>query len=311
VIAKAQALGIGIDMMIPPPQSSSRGGWTSGKRDIFRALRNWLIQYCGANGIGVIDWWSATAGSTPMVNPTDTDINPSSGVLFDNVHPGSAGAMIGGKALAAYLRTFVPRAERLTANTADGNMLTNGVFSGSGGTNSTTGGSGTVAASWTVSSTAGTPGVAASVVARTVANDGDAIGNNQRMAITFGAANDTVRLSQATIHSQLTNGDTFRVAVSVKLSATGCQFVKGLYLYVLSQTATTGNLQMYDLAYNSSAGAAFPDGCDVVLEVPAYVRTPQAVHGSPSNVICYLEVIGAAAGVATVDVGRFTAVKDQ
>lgn len=311
VFAKAQALGIGIDVMISPPQSSSRGSWTTGKRDIFKSWRNWLIQYCGANGIGVIDWWAATAGSTPMVSPSDANLNPSSGMLFDNVHPGAAGAMIGGKALAAYLRTFIPRTDRLTVNAADGNMLPNGVFSGSAGTNSTTGGTGTVADSWTISSTAGTPAVAASVVARTVANDGDAIGNNQRMAVTFGAANDTIRLAHASIHSQLTNGDTFRVAVSVKLSATGAQFVKGLYLYVLSQTATTGNLQMYDLAYNSSAGAALPDGFDAVFEVPAYVRTPQATHGAPSSVICYIEAVGAAAGTATIDVGRFTAVKDQ
>ncbi len=308
LFVKAKALGIPVDIITPVPQSSSRGGWTTAKRDIYKAFRHWLFQIAPTYNFSVIDSWTAIAGSTNVINPTDSNLNPNTNVLFDLVHPGTVGAQAIGKKVADFHRAFIPRSDRLVCNDADGNLLSGGLFQGSGGTNGT-GSSGTVATGWTVSRTAGSGTVVCSTVARTVANDGDAIGNNQRMVITVGANNDTFRIASPSIHSSVTNGDRVRVSCAVKLSATGCQFVKGVYLYVLSQTATTGNLQLYDLGYTSATGAAYPDGFSGVMELDCYVRTPASIHGAPSSFICYVEVIGAAAGDCTVEVGRFTAVK--
>ena len=308
VFARAQALGIPVDVLTPPPQSSSRGGWTAGKRDVYKAFRNWLIQVCPSYGFTLIDSWPASSGSTTVINPTDANLNASTNVLMDLVHPSTIGAQAIGAKIAAVHRAFVPRCDRLVSNDADGNMIAGGLFQGSGGAPGT-GGSGTVATGWTVSRQAGTPSTVCSTVARTVAADGDIIGNNQRMVITMGAANDTVRITPPSLHASVANGDRVRISCAVKLSATGCQFIKGLYLYVLSQTATTGNLQFYDLAYNSAGGFAYPDGFSGVFEIEAYVRTPQAVHGAPSSFNCYIEAIGAAAGECTVEIGRFTVVK--
>ena len=95
VLAKATALAIPVDLIPPPPQTSSRAGWTTGKRDVYKAYRNWLMQYANATtGFGFIDSWAASAGSSSFIDPADANLNPIANATFDNIHPSSIGAML-------------------------------------------------------------------------------------------------------------------------------------------------------------------------------------------------------------------------
>jgi hypothetical protein len=301
VISKATSLGIPVDIIMQPPQGSTRAGWSAGTVGVYKQFRGWLAGYAKANGFGFIDTFSASSGSASLLNVSDANLNPTSGMTDASfIHPSITAAILIGKQLASFHRTFVPHSNRLVSSNADGNLIANGVMNN--------GGSGT-ATGFTISNTSGSAVTTPSIAARTIAGDGDLAGNNQVLSIAFATAGDTVRFAAASIAASLSNGDSFRVSVHLKVTS-GQSFIRGLHLYVLSQTVTTGNLQFYDLEYLSAFAGAFPDVIDGIAELECYVRSPQATHGAPQNVIVQVEATGHAAGTAVVEIGRFTVVKN-
>jgi hypothetical protein len=142
-------------------------------------------------------------GANYLADPASATGDPRTGYYYDSIHPATLGAYYIGLDIANKILALLPdvalpgltsRADVYNAvNNPLGNVLTNGLFAGTAGTNTSSGGaaSGTVADGWNNRTLTGTGTSVASLIART-----DKPGNWQQMVQTSGAGTSTYRLSQ-------------------------------------------------------------------------------------------------------------------
>jgi len=303
------------EIVSPPPQPSTRSGWTTAKRDYMIALRAAQVEWCRDNSVPYLDWYSLGAALITAINPTDTSLNPTTNVIgTDNIHPSVLGNYLAGKALAAKYRTLYPTLRPLLpTNVLDGGLFTDTagagcvLMTGTGGT--ATAGAGTInagskATNVDIQISAGTATVTPYQTARTVANDGDALGNWQGVTIAAAAANDQVVFRLQAVHASVSNGDTVRV-VGIGKIKTGFALVKDFSMTVISQTATTGNLIITERAGSAAQQAPHPEAATFYFDLLCPVRTPVGVHGAPSSFRPQIQVTAVGAGTIEVEIARF------
>jgi len=282
IIAKCRAIGAQVWILTMPPQPSSFGGWTSGIRDQIIAMRHYLMNFVQDNRMVCLDWASLAAGSVQVQNPTDTNANPSSGMIgTDLVHGTNAAGYIAAKGLAAVANSIYPNNQpTLAKNVTDGGKFSNPNFTGTGGTavNGTGTVTGTIATNVTITVLAGTGVATCSLVARAVANDSDNAGNWQQVSFAAAAAGDQFRILLQDVHTSFTNGDVARFQIAARLvSGTNCQEMSHK---TTIQCATTGNKVYTDQAITTAQSASYPEAWAGTFGQDMAIRSPNSVHGN-------------------------------
>jgi len=174
---------------------------------------------------------------------------------------------------------------------------TAGTFGGGGGVTEGSGAGTSVAKGWRVEAS-GTGSAVASLVARTVANDGDTLGNNQRAVLTAAANNDSVSIKTIeAFGSQVAAGDTVYAECAFKLSS-----ITGTPKRInLSVNATVGGV-----VYSATTGYGSTSNTLPTSDISGVMRTPNLKI--PSGAVTKIEFVAfvqfPGAGSATLDVGR-------
>ena len=143
---------------VPPNAQATVSPWIANYATFYNTINAYAKSHSN-----VIYAPMAEAIWTSLANPV-----PIANAMIDGVHPTRLGAALMGKALADAINTTVDKPtppDLITKNTYDGNLLANGLMTGTGGTLGA-GASGSVATSWTLASAGGASSVG-SKVART------------------------------------------------------------------------------------------------------------------------------------------------
>lgn len=256
-------------------------------------VNKWLHEYASTTGnIIVADTWAALVDRTSESTVAAADM-----LGADGIHTGAKGARNAGAAVWAAISSQVvdngyhikAQSDSYGTNAANKQMSFNPLFQGSVAATSPV--TGTVATGVTVERGAGTPGVAASVVARS-----DGFGNSQRMVITSSADNDTVQMVLLLYTAGLSLGDVLEGEVFVDVASATALKGLNLTLQVTTDEATYTTI--------SHAGDA------TVMDQSNFstVMRPDVLTIPSSGTIIFAALIMQAkfsgAGGATIDVGR-------
>lgn len=233
----------------------------------------------------------------------------SANVLADTVHLNYLGAWKLGRRAARAVAPYAPLPIPLISSNADTyayninalNVLNNPLFVRSGGavnTGVTSAGGGTtgIAESWR-GQVGGSASAVVSLVPRTFASDGDALGNNQRMVITSTADNDTGTLITTQAITEFASGDEVYADFTLSLSAgTAVKYM------LITLTVTVGGIN-YPVYLDVGSQSGFPTSelpFTRVMRTQPYKLPAGAVTG------CVLSITAAfsGAGGLTMDVGR-------
>jgi len=260
-------LNAGMKVVAVTPPVRNTGSQANAQIVAQLELNRLILSYAAAtpNMIGVNAY-----GAT--VSPTDASGNQKTNYLYDSTtHPSNIGAYAIGKAVKAQLEFYLPPTQNLLESIADNNttwagsknLLSTGLFQGSGGS-AGTGASGTVPTGWTASRSSGAAGtsVVMSVPARS-----DGFGNNLTLTVTGDAAETTGLLDVvcSSFHAQVTAGDVLRARCLVSVGSPVA--IKGFYLR-LSVTAG-GVTTTYFSMVNQQTDVAMAEGItDCVFETP-------------------------------------------
>jgi hypothetical protein len=262
-----------------------------------------------------------------VVDAASTQFVPLSGVLVSGsaVHTNNAYAFKIGQAIYRKMRyLFAPR-NRLIRSAADvagittgsKQMFIGGVLAGSGGSKTATGGgtapTGTVVDSCTVDhvTAASTCTAVCSVVARTMADDGDLIGSNQVIVIGNGGsgtpaiAGDTFQFrNNGNLTVGASPGDTVEAWADIRVSSHSG--LRSVALFVQAQV-DGGTIQYaYDGRHTASDDVAFP--ADFIGGIFNTLRRSIPVGSVLTGVQLRVELRFLAGGYATVKIGRPTVI---
>jgi len=251
-----------------------------------------------------------------VINPSSTTGEADLNKLADTVHPNALGAY------SMYSLVLDPILERLgipaiplvsTAadtyelDSSSKNVTRNPLFVTGGGTKgaSVTEGSGagtSVGFGWAVDTTGAATAVA-SLVPRTVANDGDALGNNQVLAATFTGSGQTAFIRSALpFTNQIAAGDVLHTELELKVS--GGSNINSL---AISFYYTIGGVNYnYQWCANSSSGINLPSVFKVRVKTPKFKVAAGTVTGYQVNVTA----ASAGAGGVTIQVANWSSPKD-
>ena len=174
------------------------------------------------------------------------------------------------------------------------NVTYNPFFTGTGGSKDT-GVTGTMADSWRTERLNGSPTVVCTTEARTIAADGDALGNNQVLTISSTAASDQIQFrSFITYGTQFTNADIINLLSHVQISsAVNLQYFYGFVEVVVD---AVNYFAYWD--YNGT-GTAIPSLNQVIQTRPLTVPA-----GTISNYYIGFVAQFSGAGGAVVKFGR-------
>lgn len=182
-----------------------------------------MAEYCAVTAGSVfVDTYAA------MVDPSSTTGALAAGMTDDSLHPSAKGARAMGTVIAAALSPHIKStlllpssmSESYSISTSENQLLANPLFTGSGGIVSGVGASGTAATDWTFGIALGAATTVGSVAARTVANDGDTIGNNQVLSISSAGSGALVNCRLASNHyARVVEGDTCYFAGHIQLES--------------------------------------------------------------------------------------------
>lgn len=238
-------------------------------------INNSLRYYAGSNnGIGLID--SAVAIMNPATGFMLASCLSSDG---SNIHVNPIGARCVGQMIAdifgrntsAYLLTSSVL-DNFTGNANNQNILDNVPWVATGGTVGA-GCSGTAAQGFSCLRTAGTGTAVLSVPARTMVDDGDTIGFNQKMTITFAGATDVfdariITGTDTATYSRMVAGGSYEMRMAIRLAnvqGSGFRNINATYTLNLTDTLTglaytTIALAPWSLNETTSLDQAFPIG---------------------------------------------------
>ena len=300
---------------IPPygPSYVVTGASLAVKNIARRVANKWLTEFAAANpNIEFTDQYSA------LVDPTNAN-----GYMFaafedalsgggnnPGIHCSAAGARaVGAQKAARWASLPDPRqhvsstTDSYDTDTAGSNRINNPLFAGTGGT--TVQGAGTtitataIATNWIVATAAsGTATVVATTAARTVANDGDTIGQNQVLTITGATAPDLVSLRTGSLAGRFAVGD--QIFAEVYIKATGMTNVNGIRLIATHILDGVSNIYT-DMSYLGT-GASYSQSDEMMV-----LRTPVYTIGSASALsgqIMTIDIDFIGAGGAVIAIGR-------
>lgn len=205
----------------------------------------------GADGAWLVD------ATKYLADPANTNGDPLANYYYDGIHPATLGGYYIGKAIADLLNPLLPSPLVGYASAGDlynatdnpyGNILQNGLFTGTAGTNTSSGGvaSGTVASLWNNRTLTGTGTSVASIVA----NTGDRPGSRQQLVLTSTGLS-TYRFSLITfpaVNTYYARGDRLFLALDLDISG-----ATGLEAATLSLSDFDGASTIYDVSNDFNA----------------------------------------------------------
>ncbi len=270
-----------------------------------RALNARIAAYASATANVVFaDTYAA------IVDSASADGRALTSMLSDSVHPNAVGAYLVGKALAAALAPIAFTRAPLISSNADvysvsalsKNRLSNPLMVNSGGTlgagvTSASGGTTGIAQGWQAARTGAATAVV-SLVDRTVADDGDALGKKQRIEATGTADGETVTLSLITGVTPFAAGDV--IYSDFIFSVNSASNVK----YILANLVCATSIGNFTIWHNAGSANGYPNA---QAPFSGVVRTRDfKVPGGAVVTGVNLSVVVGFAGVgnATIDVSR-------
>lgn len=253
---------------------------------------------------------------------------PASGYnLSDGIHSTCTGSTV--RAL-SFLRCIdsllLPSTTRMASirdqydatNNPRGNMLANGRFGGTGGTNTGTGTSGAVADNWQSKQIAGTLTAVASKVAPVSLGEFSDI---QRVVINFSSAGCEYRLQPtgvgggSTLPTGLVAGDLIYSECDVTITACSGA-IRSVNLALFDFDGSANISTVIDMTANLSSGNPMPavplpaaNGAgNLTTTLPLRLKTPTMIYAdgaTPTQLNCRLTVTGDSGGSITIDVSNF------
>lgn len=259
-----------------------RDGDTAPLRQVVNDVNAWIKEYARQTpGVVLADFYTAvTDGLTAAWI---------AGYVSDGLHPLVRGAAPMGKVLAAALSPVVPYVDTLVSNNTDtGNLLTNGLMTGTGGGNAVGAAlTGTIAANWTVQG-----GFTGTVVGSKVARTDGKPGEWQQFNFTAGGTNRIQMRPTANITS-LVAGDKVYCETEFETDAGFIPSTGYFNLVLYCYNGTTGSVSVTD-NYN---GALNPSGAETRL-ANGTLRTPvMTVPAGTTYVQMYIQLAGAGGAV--------------
>lgn len=295
-----------------PPRSNGDQSAANAARTA--PVNAWAAKYLPQVGGYFVQHWAASASGVPLADSSSAIAAASANMLGDGVHPARPYAFGYGKALVAPLRAIYSRVPALTPAdvAANGKLwLDNPMLTGAGGTLTAGPGtmSGTAPNGVAVTNIAGTQTVVVSVVARTEAADGDAVGNKLRLVITNAVAGSDVLIRMAVTPGNWDFADRMSARCGFQASASGTPGSGSPVAMATPQmrlnctTATTSNDDSYGPVVQTP-GIQIDEGYTMLLRTPP--RAPKvagsAVHGALTYLRFEVELFFRGAGSATVDI---------
>ena len=311
IYAQLRANGIEVIAMTIPPLGSGDASYNATTTQQIQDVNAQIKDYCSQfDGMRFVDSHGAIADATSEGGAA------AAANIEDTVHFSPVGAYNIGVLLHNAVSSYLPPVNTMPTTAADTYLVSSGnknvgpnplfltsatgptgTFGGGGGVTEGSGAGTSVAKGWRVEA-AGTGSAVASLVARTVANDGDALGNNQRTVLTSSANNDAVSIKNIdTFASQVAAGDSVYAECAFKLSSiTGTP--KRINLNV--------NVTVGGVIYSTTTGYGSISNTLPTANISGVMRTP--VLKVPAGTVTKVEAVAfvqfPGAGVATLDVGR-------
>lgn len=259
-----------------------RDGDTAANRQVVNDVNAWIKEYARQTpGVVLADFYTAVTDGT-----TAAWI---SGYVSDGLHPLVRGAAPMGKVLAAALSPVVPYVDTLVSNNADtGNLLVNGLMTGTGGGNAVGAAlTGTIAANWTVQG-----GFTGTVVGSKVPRTDGKPGEWQQFNFTAGGTNRIQMRPTGNITS-LVAGDKVYCEAEFETDAGFIPSTGYFNLVLYCYNGTTGSVSVTD-NYN---GSLDPSGAETRL-ASGTLRTPvMTVPASTTYVQLYIQLAGSGGAV--------------
>jgi hypothetical protein len=275
------------------PNATNING-TAARKAIYNQVNYYIKQYCQQNdGCFCFDLAEA------LTDPTNG--NELSSVYSDSIHPNGYGAQLIGNWAYTALNSVIPNSpiqlgsflDARSATWTAGNILANGRMAGTGGANSGTGISGTVADSWRHELNFGTAVSVASKVART---DG-VQGFWQQMAVASFTSGAVALRQFATVGANVIQvGDVCFGQAEIAIDATTT--VDYLYLMVDCQDSGFSSIATFAHGLNTTGGKV------QTTSQPIVFRTPDFTVPALTANVKFLVLASGAAGACTFRVGR-------
>lgn len=309
IYARLLAAGFRVVALTGTPLGSGHANYSVANQNKLIEIAHAIRAYCLATpGMVCLDSFAA------VVDPTSATAQCRSGYQHtDNIHFSPMGCDAIGQVGAALLAPLIPSQNTLICSAADNygtssantNILDGGMFQGTGGTATSGSGSvsGTIATGWEVANEIGGATVVCTTAARTVADDGDTIGNNQVATITFAAANNMVSIKSSDVKARLAVGETYYAEAAVEIS--GISNLKQLYFAILY--VATGGRTVYARVFESNTQTQPTRDRKYVLRTADFVipdPTLVTAGSTISSVKVYLVAQASAAGAAVLKMGR-------
>lgn len=303
------AAGI-IVVAIPILPISSWGSLTAPQiisgRQLQNAVNNWIRMYPTINGKVIV-----ADPTSSMIDATSATGDPIPGITKDGLHPNPAGAYLIGRALWDTLSTMFPCGKHFTLSQADvysatenagGNLLTNGLLIGSGGTNGT-GSSGLVADNMSIARVSGSN--ITTVNSKGATNIDGTPGTFQRLVVSStgaGVANEAVRLSQTAdiSNGNVSAGDVVYAGCELRLSNIASSKFVGVRVGMFFQNG--GSTQnVYDMDRFADPQYMPTEDLEGITRT-MYIPVPAGA--TSFNFKVEVQLTCDVAGSVTVDVGR-------
>jgi len=280
---------------------------------------NYMLKaHCAQNGIICIDLFESTVETNPAV-ATDGRalVGAVQGTASDYIHESTYGCRLKGKKFASVMNALLPPVSVLTnsqadnygANAANLNLLDNAPWTLTGGSASGTGVSGAAAtpAGFSVTSSGATASTCVvTSAARTVASDGDAVGNNLILTMTAAGVETptfTVTMSDAT--ARMVAGNYYRYAFALELSGTaGSNLSKILSTMLVTYNGTGRGYISASETDQAPTVMPYEDGKLIMISPPFRVPAGQAINSGFAPIVSFTFSTGGTAVVAKI--GRVT-----
>lgn len=307
------------------PRGSGTAAWTSDKLNIVTQINAWADAYVRGKGGAFINPYKASYGTKSYLDVTSADANPNlTEGSSDGVHPNSGGALVIAGPIAKWFVGRFPAADILPASAKDallGLANANPFLNGTGGAK--TGGAGATVTGnvadgcdVVVQVGAADTNVVCSLVDRTEALHGDAIGKAQRLIITTGAtASHIVEFRfGGDMKASFVNGTGMYGVAAVDSSAGGTPgsgnpiSLRNISLVCNAQCATSAN-NFIDSHGQGSHQVNRSAARQVLKSALGRFRAPQATHGAPSLARASVWIFVGPNASVCVDIGRVGCLK--
>ncbi len=255
LLAHARSVAELVVVVSIPPRSAS-GVWTETKQTVHTKINRWLQLRVARMGGFFIDAARASWDGVTYMNSAATDPEPVASMTFDGTHTSFRSALAIASLIKTAISPYLPQsvwrpthADHLGADA--GNILSNAVFTAH--TSGVPTGYALTNVTTNASAVSTNP-----PVARTIANDGDALGSMWEVTFSYGTATGTASFrcaTSASIHASLTAGKVFQARIPFKI--TGAVGVVGIDLLLQGSIGATGaTWQVVAHGLDSNADAA-------------------------------------------------------